>query len=95
MKYRGANEVDGSFLVRGEFAYFKGDGFTLDLQPDITIDEYKRIMSSDGADKVFFSEPARGIIIVFTTYSPSTDWWMNVLLHYEYGINDKVTVTEA
>lgn len=49
----------------------------------------------NGAYETFFAEAARGIIILFTAYTPSTDWWMNVELHYEYGINEVISVTEA
>jgi hypothetical protein len=43
---------------------------------------------------VFFSDPARGLVISFTSYSPRADWWRNNVLFYEYGVNDIVRLSK-
>lgn len=84
-QFRTAKEVNATYSIKGEFTYFTGDGFTLDLDPSMSIESYREKMKS--VRDIFFSESARGIIVLFTFYSLATDWWIHVLLHYEYGIN--------
>lgn len=52
-KYRTASEVNDTYKLSGEFSIVNGNGFTLDIDPNIKIDEFKNIL--DETKDVFFS----------------------------------------
>ncbi|CDW75034.1 UNKNOWN [Stylonychia lemnae] len=85
-KYRSYSDVNESLSIKGEFTTINGNGFTLDVDPQISPKDFNTLIEK--SQKTFFSNAARGVLISFTTYSVRTDWWAyNYVLH-EYGAHD-------
>ena len=92
-RYRTAEEVNDTYRLQGDYIMMTGDGYTFDFDPNITVEQFRAGLS-ELQQAYIQSEDARGLVILVTTYSVRTDWWLSNYAFFEYGINEQVRVSQ-
>ena len=75
-----------NFEEVAEYTRFTADGYYLHFLPSTSVPDYLKVV--EAAKRILFGYGSKGIRIEFSLYSIKVDWWINVTIVYEFGINE-------
>lgn len=85
VNFKTCDEIGTFTSISGEQADFPCAGYLIDIFPSNTDPDGFREQINSHLE-MLFGDPARGLNMELTLYSPRANWWTYVQILYEYGI---------